>query len=151
AIDVGHRAPRRVDLETGTLGQRLRKRAKLRLRACGYLGLSWRELYERQLLAPASCERAEQRERCRGRLRHQIDDDLHDDAPDRELRIVERTLDRKVEIDHAVAILEQRNRQQHWQLRRIRAVDVLAERELVEHQLVRCGELAILDLIVHFE
>ena len=110
-----------------------------------------RELDVRQLLAASSCQRAEEREWRGGRLRDQIDDDLHDDAPDGELRIVKRPLDRKLEIDDAVAILEQRDREQHRQLRRVRAVDMLAERELVEDQLVRRGELAILDLIVHFQ
>ncbi len=66
----------------------------------------------------------------------------------REFRIVERALYRQIEVDDALAVLEQGNRKKDGQLGRGRAVDMLAERELIEDELVRRGELAVVDLVV---
>lgn len=48
-------------------------------------------------------------------------------------------------------VLEQRYGQQYGQLRRRRAFDALAERQLVEPELVGCRKLPIVDAIVDFE
>ena len=99
----------------------------------------------------AAGDRAEQRERRGHGLGDQVDDDLHDHAPDRELGVVERALDRQIETDGAVAVLEQRDREQDRQLGGGRAVDALAERQLVEHELVRRRQPALVDLVVDLE
>ena len=71
------------------------------------------ELHELRILGAF----AEQPEGERDGLYEDVLDDLPDDGTDAELRIVERALDRHVEVDHAVDVLEQRcrklDRQRH--------------------------------------
>jgi hypothetical protein len=67
---------------------------------------------------------------------------------DAELRVVERAAERQVDVDHAVAVGQQRHRELHRQAVG-RARHLLAELQLVEHQLVGGRELAVgRDLVV---
>ena len=124
AIDVGNCAAGDVELESGTIGKRLRERLELGLRQRGDVGAPRGKFDERELLAAAG-DRAEDREWRRHDLGDQVDDHADDQAADRELRIVERAGNRQLDVDHAVAILEQRDGKQHRKLGRRRAVDAL--------------------------
>lgn len=70
---------------------------------------------------------AQQRKWRRHRLGDQVDDDLDNDAADRKLRIVERSADRQIDVDDAVAVAQQRHRKHHRKLGRGRAFNLLAE------------------------
>ena len=84
-----------------------------------------RELHVRELFAVTARERAEQGKRSGHHFRDQVFYDLDDHAPHRELGIVERALNRQIEVDHSVAVLQERNREQDGKLGRRRAVDML--------------------------
>ena len=77
----------------------------------------------------------------RHRLGDQVADRLPDHAAERELRVVDRAADRQVEVDDAVPVGEQRDRELDRQARG-RALDLLAEGELVEDDLVARRQLA---------
>ncbi len=101
----------------------------------------------RELLAAAE-RRAEQREGQGDRLADQVEQHLHHQAKNAELRVVERAAHRQVQVDLSAAVLEQRHRQLHRQVHRVRALHRVAEGELVEEDAVGRGELALDDLVV---
>ena len=78
-------------------------------------------------------------------LGQDIAEHLPDDAADAELRVVERAFDRQIQVDLAAPVGQQREREPDWQLGRLRAVDRLSERQLVEIQVVDRLELAVFD------
>ncbi len=93
-------------------------------------------------------ERAEQSERRGHDLDQYVLDDLPDDRPDPELRIVQRAVDRDVEIDHAVDVLEQRGRELDRQRHGLLARGRLAPFELIDADVMLGFELAILDQVL---
>jgi hypothetical protein len=93
-------------------------------------------------LPPPPRPPGQQAERRRDGLDDQVDDGLPDQRADAELRVVERAAERQVDVDHAVAVGQQGHRQLDGQAVG-RARHFLAELQLVEHQLVGGGELAV--------
>ena len=96
----------------------------------------------------AAEQRSQQCERRRDRLFEDVDEDLPDDRSQAEFRIVERAGDRKIQIDDAVAILEQRDRQLDRQRYRVLALGLVAEFELIDDDVMLRIELAAVDLVV---
>ncbi len=56
----------------------------------------------------------------------------------------------KIQIDDAIAVLEQRDRQFDRQRYRILARGLIAELELIDDDVMLCIELAAVDLVVQF-
>ena len=98
---------------------------------------------------------AEQRPECAKRRRDdprkQVDDRLPDHRAVAELRVVETTRYRQSEIDAAITILQDRQRQFERQLDRIRAVNPFTERQLVDHHLIVTFELAVAHLVIEVQ
>ena len=69
-------------------------------------------------------------------LGQHVDDGFPDDLPVAELRIVEASRNRQIQVDEAVAVLQNRNRQVKRKVHRLRTVDTFAEFEFVDHELV---------------
>ena len=102
-----------------------------------------REGHRAQLLATAAPEGARQQGEGRGDgLGDQVDDDLQDHRAQAELRVVQRARDRQVDVDHAVAVGQQRHRQLDRQAGG-GTFHLLAEGQLVEHDVVAGRQLAI--------
>ena len=93
----------------------------------------------------------QQVKRCGDGFLQQVDDDPHDDAADAEVRIGQRAADRQVDVDHAVTVFQQVDRQQDRQAGGIRAVHLVAKGQLVEEQAVFCLELLLGHAVVHVE
>ncbi|MNS92213.1 hypothetical protein D3C72_1263410 [compost metagenome] len=82
-------------------------------------------------------------------LHDQVADHLEDDGCEPELRIIERAADRQVQIDHAIAVRQQGHCQLDGQARRS-TLHRVTELQLVQHQLVGRGELAVrLHVVLH--
>jgi len=109
-----------------------------------------RELDPRKVVVPPE-RRRDQRERRRGRLGDQVHQHLDDDPPYLELGVVQRTGDRHVEIDDAMTILQQRHGQANGRLDRVGTLDLVAERELVDDDLVAGVEPPGRDLVAQRE
>src|SRR5512134_994056 len=106
------------------------------------------ELDVRKLLAAAPEYRPQECEGGGGGFDQQVPDDLPDDPPYAELRVVGLPGDGKVEVDLPFPVLEKRDGQPDRELRRVGAVHRLAERELVEEDLVLRVELLLLDVVL---
>jgi hypothetical protein len=129
-------------------GRFLHERIELLLRGVVQRRASVGEVDRREVAAPAASEElADQRERRRRGFDDEISDELPEDLSDPELRVVERALDGEIDVDDAVAILEQRDGQLHRQLGGRRALDPVSEFELVDEKAVLSGELAVLELV----
>ena len=126
--------------------------AKPLLRRGERLRRARRELHQRQIRVIAAA--GERRQRAEGRGRH-LDEHVQHRAPDHlaevEVRVVEIPLDRHVEEDDAVPVLQERQREPHRDLGRVGAVRPVAQRELVHLHHVRRGEAAVLDLVAEVE
>src|SRR6185503_1195441 len=77
--------------------------------------------------------------------------DSQNDTADAELRVIQRTADRQIDVDDAVAILHQRDGQKHGQLGGVGTFHFLAEGQLVEDDFVFGAELAIVELVLDVE
>ena len=67
------------------------------------------------------------------------------------MRIVERAVDRQIDLDLAALIFQQRHGQQYRQLGRIRTFDPVAEGKLIEEDLVLRVQGAVLDVVADVE
>ena len=88
------------------------------------------------LVAVAAEQAPQHAERRRDDAAQDIADGLPDDGTDAELRIVQAAGDRHIEIDAAVRLLEQRDRQGQWNIQRGRTFHALAQCEALEHDAV---------------
>src|SRR5574343_177043 len=104
------------------------------------------ELDVGQLVAAAE-QGTEQCERRGHRLDEQVDDDLDDQAADRELRVIKRTGNRQVQVDLAAVVLEQRNGQVDRQFGRMGALDLIPESELVDEKAILGRQLVVLQFV----
>jgi hypothetical protein len=94
---------------------------------------------------------AQPAQRCRECALDRPRDQLTDDAAQIELRIAQGALDRQIDLDHAVAVLEQAHRQVHRQLPD--AGDILArpQGQLVKRELVARADPTFLEAIGNIE
>src|SRR5690348_4333691 len=100
----------------------------------------------------AAAERVrEQRERRRHGSLDQVRDGAPNQAAQAELRIRQRTGDGNVDVDLAARVLQQGNRETHGQVRFGVVLDVFAERQLIDEQMVFRGELVVLELVVQID
>ncbi len=81
----------------------------------------------------------------------EIPDDLEDDAPDTELRIIEAPGHGNVEVNLPIPVFEQGHRQLDGKARRRGAVHLLPEGELVDENLVLRVELPLVDEVLQIE
>src|SRR5690606_23733522 len=91
------------------------------------------------------CEKLEERLNGTG---DQVAQGLPDNGHDIELRVVEVTLYRQLNGYGAFTVLEQRHRQAYRQVDGLGAVDLFAELQLLQNDLVFSVELALLDAVV---
>ena len=92
-----------------------------------------------QLFSATAQRVGQQAERRGNRLDDHIDDDLDDDGPEAELRVVQRAADGQVQVNHAIAVGQQRYRQLDRQAGG-GTLDLVTKAELVEDKLVGGGE-----------
>src|SRR6266542_6490741 len=127
SVLVARRAPGRFEFQSGPVLKRLRERVELLLRRLVRRVAAVGEVHRRELLAaPAAQELAEQREGGGDGLADEVAEDLPDHLAEPELRVVERALDREIEIDQAVLVPQERDREADRQLRRRLALDLVA-------------------------
>ena len=81
-----------------------------------------------------SNECPQQLERCRDCLRQQIDEHLEHNAPHGKLGIVQRTAHGKVDVDDAIPVFQQGERETNRQMNGIRTFDFITQCQLVENQ-----------------
>src|SRR5882757_2075766 len=91
---------------------------------------------------------AEHRKRRGGDFGQQVENGFPDERPDFELRVVQAAGYRQVDINDAVAILEEGNGDFEGQVDRVGAFDTLAQFQLVDDEFVCGGELAIFNFVV---
>jgi hypothetical protein len=96
----------------------------------------------------AAEQRSQQGKRRGNRLLQQIHQDLPDEGPEAEFWVVERAGDRQIQIDDPIAVLEQRHRQFDGQGHGILAVGLVAEFELIDHDVMLGIELAVIHFVV---
>jgi len=147
AIEIGRESDRDVQLEPGFLLQCLEQRAELVALRLLEARAPGRELDEIHLLA-ATKQMRERCEGCSGHLLERIHEYLPDDCADMEFGIIEAACDRQIEIDHAVAVLEESDRNLQGQVHGVGALDALAELQLIDDEAMLRVELAIVDLVV---
>src|SRR6185503_12215285 len=94
---------------------------------------AWLELDVTQL-GTAAEEAADQREGRRRDLGQESDESLPDERAEPELGIVEAPGHRQVDVDDAVLVLQQRDRELERQGDGVWALDLVAELELVDHE-----------------
>jgi len=92
-------------------------------------------------------QRPEQREWRSHDLPQQACEELPDNRADAEVRVIQAARDRQVEIDHPIAILQERCGQLDRQRYRLFAFRGGAELELVEHHVVLGVECPVLDVV----
>ena len=105
-----------------------------------------------QVVPCAAAKQLRQRAERRG-------DDIADEMPDRfpdqrrqaELRVVEVAFDRYLQGYPAVRILQQVDCELEWQLERVRAVDALAQRELLQRDLVVAFDHAVAHAVIEVQ
>ena len=107
---------------------------------------SRREFDDIDLVAAAE-QVSQQGERCSDRFFQQVHEHLPDDGADPELRIIQAAGDRQVKVDHAIAVLQQRDGQFQRQIHGIGTFDLVAQLQLVDDNVVAGGELAVLDVV----
>ena len=146
AVELGRIGHRHVHLQRRPLDERLQERGHLLLAGRVERGRARVELDEIDLRAAAE-EAADERE-WRGRnLGKQPDEGLPDEGPEPELRVVEAAGHRQVDVDDAVPVLQERNRELERQGDGVGALDLLAELELVDDEFLLGVELAVLDVV----
>ena len=91
-----------------------------------------REILPAQFLAAAAEQRAEQRERRRGHLDENVFDGAPDHFGDAKIRLAQIAVNRHVQNNFSVAVLQNGDAEAHRQMRGVRAVHLFAKRELVQ-------------------
>ena len=102
-------------------------------------------------LFPAPEDGAEEREGRCSRLADQVDDDPQDNPPHAELGVVEAPAHGDIQLDLAIPVFQQGDGEPDGQLGGLGAIDLLAERKLVDEDVVPCIELALGDRIAQIE
>ena len=127
--------------------QRSRQRGqRLPLRRC-HICAARHEVYGTQLLIAGTDQTGQQAEGRRDDIGNDIGQRPPNDLAVVELRVVDITADRHLQIDHPVAILEERNRQPKGKIERVRMRHSFAEHQIPHHQRVIATELAVVDAV----
>ncbi|KPK08896.1 MAG: hypothetical protein AMJ64_02060 [Betaproteobacteria bacterium SG8_39] len=92
--------------------------------------------------------RPEHAERRRDKLAEHVAERAHDHATDTELGVVNVAFHRHRQVDLALAVFQQRDRQIEGQVFRIRTVHALAERKVAQQDRVVSLERVVLDLVL---
>ena len=82
-----------------------------------------------------------------GNFSEQVENRLPDQGADLELRIIEAASYGQVDVNNAVAILEERYRDFQRQVNSIGAFHTLAQFQLIDDDLVRRGQLAVFNFV----
>src|SRR4051794_11930631 len=138
AVDVGGECHRDVELQLFLFLQRLHERDELVVFRGVQYGAAGMEVDVVHLLAAAE-QVAEQSEWCSGDFREQIENGFPDERPDSELRVVQAARYRQVDVDDAVAVLEQGHRDLQRQVDRIGTFNTVTQLQLVDDELVGGG------------
>src|SRR5262249_46136726 len=96
----------------------------------------------------AAEQMTQQRKRRRRNLAQHIQQHLPDDGSESELRIVQAAGHGQIQINDAIAVLEEGNGNFQRQVPRIRTLHPVTELQLIDHELVSGGQVAVIDLVV---
>ena len=102
-------------------------------------------------IAVSGKERGEERKGGGGRLDEKVFQDLEDNPPDVELRIVYTSRYRDVEMDFPPVVFQQRESQLDREARRLVAFHLVSERELIDPDLVLRYEFLVFDVVGQIE
>ena len=145
-----------IEFQRSPIRQRLRDRVQLLLTLRRQGRVARLEFDVREILMRTTARNAaecgsDQRERRRRRLDDQIHERAEDDAADAELRIRKRPRNRDSHVDLSLRIFQQRNCEPNRQVGRVRAVHVIAERQLIDKDMVVGGQLAGIEQVMNID
>ena len=146
-VDVRQHGDRHFEFQLRPFDQRLCDRAHPLRTGTRKRGIARPKFDELQIGTGAE-QRTQQRKRRRRRLHQQVHQDFPDDRRESEARIVERAAHRQIQFDHAIAILQERDRELDRQRHRILARGLVAEFELIDAQMMLRVERPTHDVVM---